>query len=73
MVSAEEEVPVAVVGVEVGIDRPAQLGLLAVPRHPGHRPRLVIQELLDTYIQLKYILKVKTFFLVHIQGVMISD
>ena len=54
MVSAYEEVPAAVVGVEVGIDRPAELGLLAVPRHPGHRPSLVIQECLETYIQFKY-------------------
>ena len=50
VVSAEEEVPVGVVGVEVGVDRPAQVGLLAIPRHTGHRPRLVIQELLETYI-----------------------
>ena len=53
VVSAYEEVPAAVVGVEVGIDRSAELGLLAVPRHPGHRPSLVIQEVLNTYIQLK--------------------
>ena len=53
MVSAYEEVPAAVVGVEVRIDRSAELGLLAVPRHPRHRPSLVIQEVLKIYIQLK--------------------
>ena len=53
VVSAYEEVSAAVVGVEVGIDRSAELGLLAVPRHSGHRPSLVIQEGLEIYIQLK--------------------
>ena len=53
VVSAYEEAPAAVVGVEVGIDRSAELGLLAVPRHPGHRPSLVIQECQESYIRLK--------------------
>ena len=50
MVPAEEEACVSVVGVEVGVELPAEVGGGAVLVHTAHRRTLILQKFLKNIL-----------------------